>query len=165
MAIADFFFGKPERTKKVPTLAPEQQQFLNQILSQLMQTTPGAFQYIQDLLSESPEAAERFGAPARREFQEQIVPQLAERFAGVGGLSSSGFQQALGQAGAGLAERLTAMREGLRPGALSALSGLGQLGLGTQTFQQQRIGGQPGFLQSLPQIGGILGRGLLGGLF
>jgi hypothetical protein len=109
---------------------------------------------------------ERFAAPARREFFEQTVPGIAERFAGEGGLSSSAFQQALGQAGAGLSERLTAMREQLRPQTLSALQGFGQMGMGTKPFGYQTTAAQPGFLQSMlgSTIGGLgrMGATMLG---
>lgn len=70
--------------------------------------------YLQDLMSQNPEAYQRFAAPAMRQFNEQIAPGIANRFAGTGSLSSSGFQNALAGAGADLGERLGSLRAGLQ---------------------------------------------------
>jgi hypothetical protein len=132
--------------------------------------------YLQQLLSGDPQSTASFEAPAMRQFNEQIIPGLAERFSGLGAgsQSSSAFQQALGQAGAGLSENLQALRSGLQFGALpnalgfsqqpiSNYQGLAGLGLGTQMkgFAPK----QPNFLQQLisalaggaGQFGGTLG--------
>ena len=162
-----------------------QKGLLQQLLSQLqgqntnIQQNP-LFQqgsnFLQQLLSGSPESTAAFEAPAMRQFNEQIVPGIAERFSGLGAgaQSSSAFQQALGQAGAGLSENLQAMRSGLQFGGLghalnfsqqpiSNYQGLAGLGLGTQMkgFAPK----QQGFLQQLlmalaggaGQAGGAIG--------
>lgn len=85
-----------------PTQTPQQQQFQNKILEML----GGQLGEANDF--------ESFAAPFRREFNEQTVPGIAERFAGLGGLSSSGFTQSLGQAGAGLNEKLASLQTGLK---------------------------------------------------
>lgn len=131
--------SKKPGLKKVSTLSKPQQGFQNQIL-QMLQGQLGqggsfgqAQNYLQNLLSGSPESMQAFQAPAMRQFNEQIVPGLAERFSGLGAgsQSSSAFQQALGQAGAGLAENLQALRSGLQGGAASQLLGLPGQFLGT----------------------------------
>lgn len=143
--------------------------------------------FLQQFLSGSPESTAAFEAPAMRQFNEQIIPGLAERFSGMGAgaQSSSAFQQALGQAGAGLSENLQALRSGLQMQALpqalgyaqqpiSNFQGLAGLGLGTQTkgympkqqpFWQQLLAGLSG---GVGQLGGQLGGGYFGkklGLF
>lgn len=117
-----------------------------------------------DLLSGSPESYEKFEAPMMRQFNEQVVPGIAERFTGVGGQSSA-FQQALGNAGAGLQENLASMRGGLQQqgaqGLLQALMGLSGQGLGTHAFENVYQPKAPSFLQSLfGGIGGGVGSGL-----
>ena len=113
--------SKKPGLKKIPTMSKPQEGLQNQIL-QMLQGQLGqggsfgqAQNYLQNLLSGSPESMQAFQAPAMRQFNEQIVPGLAERFSGLGAgaQSSSAFQQALGQAGAGLAENLQALRSGL----------------------------------------------------
>jgi hypothetical protein len=100
--------NKKEEVKQYPTLTPEQGAFQNKILQML----GGQL--------ESPNF-ETFAAPYKRDFQENIVPGIAERFAGLGGLSSSGFTQSLGQAGGALEEKLAALQEGLKSDQFSKL--------------------------------------------
>lgn len=180
--------------KKISTLSKGQQRVHDTTLQQIMQMLTGGqaniqqsplFQagssYLQNLLSGSPESTAAFEAPALRQFQEQIIPMLAERFSGIGAgaQSSSAFSQALGSAGAGLAEDLADLRARLQQGAagqalgyaqqpVSNLFGLSQLGLGTQAqgfvpkqtpFWQQLLTGLGG---GLAQIGGQFGTQALG---
>ena len=146
----------PAGYTKIPTMTKGQSGFLQQLLGQLSNQSTNIGQnplfqqgsnFIQQLLSGSPESMKSFEAPAMRQFNEQIIPELAERFSGMGAgaQSSSAFQQMLGQAGAGLSERLQSLRSGLQLGALpqalgfsqqpiSNLLGFGGLGLGSQAF-------------------------------
>lgn len=70
---------------------------------------------------------------ARKQFHEDTVPNLAERFAGSGGLNSSALVGQLGKAGSDLESKLAALRSqyGLeRAGTLGSLAqGQQQLGL------------------------------------
>lgn len=124
------FFGKKESSKKFETLSPQQEGLQNQLIQMLapllQQGQIGKqplFQqgqnYLQNLLQGDENSFKRFEAPFMRQFNEEIIPQLAEKFAGLGAGSSSGFQQALGQAGAGLSERLAQLRSGLQFGAVN----------------------------------------------
>lgn len=83
--------------------------------------------YLKSLISQDPQAMQQFEAPIKREFSEQIMPQISERFAGLGALNSSAFQQSIAQAGAGLSERLAALRGGLGMQATSMLPGMSQM--------------------------------------
>lgn len=78
-------------------------------------TFQGGNNYLQDLFSNNPDAMNRFQEPYLQNFNERIAPDIANRFAGMGtgnsGLSSSGFQQTLAQAGRGLQSDLASMRE------------------------------------------------------
>jgi len=100
--------NKKESVKQYPTISPEQQAFQNKILQML-----GGQLEVPDF--------ETFAAPYKRQFQQETIPGIAERFAGLGGLSSSGFTQSLGQAGAGLNEKLAALQEGLKDRRFSQL--------------------------------------------
>ena len=128
--------------------------------------------FLQQLLSGSQESSQAFEAPAMRQFNEQIIPGIAERFSGLGAgsQSSSAFQQALGQAGAGLSENLQSLRSGLQMGGLSHalnfaqqpisnFSGLASLGLGTQS--KGFVPKQQSFIQQLlTALAGAGGQGL-----
>lgn len=132
----------PKGYNSFSTLNPQQGQLLQQLLGQLIgQGGQGglgnqSFNYLSELLSNSPESFEKFSAPYMRQFNEQILPGIAERFAGLGAgsQSSSAFQQALGQASTGLQENLAALRGQLQLQALpQALNSLQSL-LGMSTF-------------------------------
>ena len=161
--IFEFLFGSGDKLQKVETMTGEQKGALSSLLSQLsgMAAPTGAYgmaqSRLQELLSGTPEAYQQFTAPYMRQFQEQTIPQLAERFAGAGALSSSGFGQALGAAGAGLQENLASMRAGNQLGAIQSALGqylnTAQLGLGAQPFGYQRKVGSPGFLPQFASFG------------
>jgi len=163
--------SKKPGLKKVPTMSKPQQGFQNQLLQMLQgqMGQGGSFNqaqgYLQNLLSGSPQSTQAFEAPAMRQFNEQTIPGIAERFSGLGAgaQSSSAFQQALGQAGAGLSENLQALRSGLQGGAASQLLGLPGQFLGTAmqspfAYMQKQGGG------ALSNTLGSFGQGISPGL-
>lgn len=165
MSISSFLFGKEPTLEQLPTMTPQQQQLLSQLLGGLGAPLGAGMQRLSQLLSGAPEALEAYRAPMMREFKEQIVPGLAERFTGygAGAQRSSAFQQALGGAGAGLAERLAMQRAGLQTGAMGQLGGLLGAGLGATPFGYQFTPGTAGFLGGMaPGLGAGLGMGLPG---
>lgn len=167
--LSGFFGNTPDRF--VNTQTPEQQALMNQVLGNARQMggQGGNYQlannYLSQLLSRDPGVYERFAAPYMQQFEQQTVPMLAERFAGLGGgmgggaLSSSGFGQALGGAGAQLQAQLANLYANLQQnaaqqsiGQYNQLSHLG-LGLQPQSYQPGSTG-----------IGGALGAGVASGL-
>lgn len=167
----------PKGYNRVSTLDPQQRQLFTQWLSSLIGQNFGvgqnpAFQsgqsFLNDMLSGSPEAFEKFEAPYRREFYERTIPALAERFSGLGAgsQSSSAFQQALGQAGAGLSENLASLRGQLQlaslPQALGYAQAPGNQALSLLNMQSQAF--LPKELSFLKQLGlrlsGGIGQGL-----
>lgn len=166
MALKDILFGKGGEYKALPTMGPEQQQLLGQLLGGLQGPLGMGLQNLQSMLGGEAGAYE---APAMRQFQEQILPMIAERFTGAGAQRSSAFGQQLGQAGAGFAENLAMQRAQLQQQGLSQLSGLLGMGIQTPTFQWGQMPGTEGFLGHLLKgvgggIGGIGGSWLGGGL-
>lgn len=156
----------PKGFNTVSTFNPQQGQAFQQLLGSLGGVGQHAANYWQELLSGNSESYDKFAAPYMRQFNEQIVPGLSERFAGAGALSSSGFQNALGQAGAGLSENLASLREGLRgQAATQSMGGLQNLlGMETQAFLPKQLG----FLkQLLLGLSGGVGQGIgsIGGGF
>lgn len=166
MALSDFLFGTPGKIQPLPSMTGEQQQLLAQLLGGLGGPLGAGLGNLQTLLGGGQGAFEAFEKPALRQFQEEIVPQIAERFSslGAGAQGSSAFGQQLGSAAAGLTERLAAQRAGLQSQALQQLSQLLGLGIGTQPFQYATIPGQEGGLSKLfGGVGSALGQfGTLG---
>lgn len=175
MSFWDFFTGSPEKRENVSTLRPEQEGLYNQVVNAGKgRGAGGAFgdsaDYYRDLLSDDSADYNAFAAPAMRQYNQDIVPNISEQFAGMGagGLSSSGFRNAQSQAGVDLAERLGALRAGLRQSGAQGLANIGQQGL--QNYSQNMVTqpGTQGFFSSVaPAIGGAIGAvagGPLGGL-
>jgi hypothetical protein len=117
--------------------------------------------YYQGILSGDTEAFEK---PLMSQFRQEIVPELSERFAGLGAENSSGFQQSLGAAGSNLMERLGMLRANLQSGAAGNLANMAQMqtgnmmgitnqAFGTPSFGYQYMPAQPGFLQNM--MGGL----------
>lgn len=135
--LKSLFTGSSEKDYQQSLLGPEQQGLYGQMQNSLMgQGAGGAFgesaDYYRDLLSDDSQTANMMMAPEMRRFNEQIVPGLAEQFAGMGsgGLSSSGFRNAAVGAGADLSERLGSIRAQLRQQGAQGLQQAGQFGLG-----------------------------------
>lgn len=135
--------------------------------------------WLQELLSQSPE--ERYAgleAPYMRQFQEQIMPGIAEQFAGAGALGSSAFGNAAAGAGTDLMERLASLNinaqnqfRGQQMAALSPAMEYAQLPFRERMMrsqnQQSRYStafGAPSFAyREIPGQAGW-GQGLMGGI-
>jgi hypothetical protein len=160
-----FFTGSPEVRERVSTLLPEQQGLYKQAVKAGMgQGAGGAFgtaaDYYRNLLSDNPADMQAFAAPEMRRFNEQIIPGIAEQFAGMGagGLSSSGFQNASVSAGTDLSERLAALRAGLRQSGAQGLQNIGQTGLQNYSETMTTQPGTEGFLSQIaPAAGTAIG--------
>ena len=99
--------------------------------------------YLQNLLARSPEEQyNTFAQPYMRQFREEIMPEIAERFAGAGALSGSGFQNAISQAGAGLTENLAALKGNLINQMLERQLQGANVGLGYAQMPGQRLSQQ-----------------------
>lgn len=164
MGFQEFFTGKPEKMQQISRLEPGQMPLKNQLLQAGMQGPGGAFgqaaDYYGNLLSNDSEDFNAYAAPEMRRFNEQIIPGLAEQFAGMGSgaLSSSGFRNAAVSAGSDLSERLGAIRAQLRQQGAQGLQNLGQQGLG-QFSENVLRPATPGFLQSASQgLGNLAGQ-------
>ena len=133
----------PNRLQKVPTYTKGQSGLLRNLIDKLNQMSQSgggeqeALAFLQNILNPESEEYQSLVAPYMREFEEKTVPGLAERFAGMGALGSSGFGQALGAAGAGLQEKLQAAATQARGNAATSL--LNQY----NTRTQQALGAQP----------------------
>ncbi len=179
MSISEFFFGKPEQMQQLSRFAPGQEQIFQQM--QQHQLGGGISQdplfgsvmgFLQSIFGGQDEGASALEAPAMRQFREQIIPGIAERFSGLGAgaQSSSAFQQALGGAGAGLAENLAAMRSQRQMDALSPALSFSQVPhqqqmdvLGVSSFENMFRQRQPGILENLlGQLAGGVGPSLMG---
>jgi len=164
MALMDFLFGQPARTEQISRFTPQQTQMLNRggaYGMQGLQNLAPQYQQLMQGLDFNP-----IEQNAMRQFQQQTVPGLAERFSSMGSggaQGSSAFAQSLGGAGADLSSQLGALgaQYGLQRGQLGGqllgqqgniFGNLANMGMQPQ-FDTMQYGAQPGLLQSL--LGGM----------
>ena len=153
----ELLFGTDEEHGQLSTMSPEQENLLQMLTQGMGESGPEMMNYLRELLSGDSQSFNNFAAPMMRQFEEETIPGIAERFGGLGAQSSSGFQQSLGKAGAGLQENLASLRSQLQMQASGQLQGLLGKGLGTKSFENFYKPAQPGMLQGM--AGGI-GQGL-----
>lgn len=164
-SIGNFFTGTPEKRKNVSILRPEQEGLYEQLVGAGKgMGAGGAFgssaDYYRGLLGDDSADYQAFSAPMMRQYSQDIVPGLAEQFAGMGagGLSSSGFRNAQVQGATDLSERLAAIRANLRQSGAQGLANIGQLGLGQYSQNMMTQAGSPGLLGALaPAVGTAIG--------
>ncbi len=173
--INEMLFGKGDKNIQQTTLKGNQEGFLDQLMQQLMQMggqgggMQQAMQTLMGFLDPNSEQYKNFEAPYMQQFEQQTIPGLAERFAGLGGgmgggLSSSGFGQALGAAGSNLQTQLAQMKSNMQRQAAGDIFGqfnqMSGQGLGTRAFENQY---QPGNLGILGEAVNGLASGISGG--
>jgi len=154
MKLSNFLWGNEAKMKQLPNYSPGQNKSLNQLLANLLNLggAGGGYQqsisYLQDLLNPDSEAYDKIAAPYMQQFEQQTLPGIAERYAGAGALSSSGFGQALGAAGADLQTQLASMKQGMMGKAAEGLMGqynqLTGQGLSAQPFSYMEKQASPG---------------------
>lgn len=120
---------------ELPTMGGENKQIFDLLRSQFMQSAPGMFSQLGGLAQGNQQAFEQFEAPAMRQFQQQILPGIANRYVGSGIGGSSGMQNAFAGAGKEFAEDLHSQRLALQLNSMARLMGLGDLLLQTPTSQ------------------------------
>lgn len=166
----NFWVGTPEKRENVSTLRPEQEGLYNQLVNAGMETGAGgafgqAADYYRNLLSDDSADYNAFAAPALRQYNQDIVPGIAEQFAGMGsgGLSSSGFRNAQIQGATDLSERLGAIRANLRQSGAQGLQNIGQLGLQNYSQNMTTQPGTEGFLSQVAPLVGTAAGAYFGG--
>ena len=156
-SVSEWIFGKAPKLQQKPTGTAQQGQFGGHDLISLLQQMMGqgggfnaANQYDQNLLDQGPEAFNNFSAPYMQQFQDRVLPGIAERFAGHGALSSSGFGQAIGGATSDFQSQLAQMFSQMQGQAAgrqqNQFANLSGLGLNYSPFAYHEQQGMQGFL-------------------
>lgn len=160
-SVTDFVFGSRGKTEKLPTQSRDQQAFQSQ-LYQLLQGlggqgggVPSSLQLLMGMLD--PSSNQDFEDRYRQQYEEEVEPQLMERFAGAGALGSSGFGQALGAGRRGLERDLAQLSSQRQTGALGSIldlyQNLGRQHQGQETFAYRQTPPTTGFLPGLLGMG------------
>lgn len=162
--------GSKSKVKQHSLLSDTQRPLQNQLEASAMKQGAGGVygdvaDYYRGNLSNDPTDFNAMAAPEMRRYNEQIIPDIAEQYAGMGSgaLSSSGFQNAAVNAGADLSERLGAIRANLRQNSAQGLQQIGSQAL-NPTVENVMHQGQPGFGQTFASgLGSAIGSGITGG--
>lgn len=155
MDIGEWLWGSSPEVQKLNTGTKQQQQFggndIIKFLQQMMEQGGGlnaANQYDQNLLQGGQEGFNQFAQPYNQQFENKILPGIAERYAGAGALSSSGFGQALGGAASDFQSQLAQLFSSLQSGAAGRQQGqfqnLSNTGLGYEPFAYYEKPGSTG---------------------
>jgi len=157
--LQNWLFGSSPGMQQAPTMTQGQQGLQNQLVGGLGGVQGQGLQYLMQLLSNDPEAFKAFEDPLKQQFQQEIIPDISEQFAGMGsgGSFGSGLNNSLARAGQELSTNLAGLRAGLKNNALQALQGMQ-----SQAFQPsfQNVydpggyGVAGGFLQGIGQGAG-----------
>lgn len=184
MGLFDSLFGTDPKMEQVSRFTPQQEQAFGQFWDNPIDQSPlyqSGSNWLQGILSNSPEAFQQFEAPLMSQFNEQIVPAIAERFGAIAGnRGNSGLNNSLAQAARGLSTNLGGIRAGLQQGAAGQALNYAQQpynnmlsGFGVQSFDNVQTPGTQGFAAPLLSgigaamggpIGSSLGNALGGGL-
>lgn len=169
----EWLFGSSDKFSKLNNYNQGQNQNLNQLTDLTQQGGQGAsdvLKYLMQFMDPNSDVYKNFEAPYRQEFEQETVPGLAEQYAGKGALSSSGFGQALGSAGAGLQTKLAALKAGMQRQAgqdiFSQYNQQSNQSLNARPFDYKQKEGTGGILNNAisAYAGGVGGGGGFGGL-
>jgi len=169
-----------DKAKQGSTYTKGQRNTIDDVLNSIRDMRGGAqdvtqnqnYQTGQDWLQgmfNDPQFFDQFEAPLQRQFQEQTVPELANRFAGMGSggsTGSTGFRNQLAREGSNLSTNLAALRGGMQQQAIPQLQSYAQQPFSNlMNLYQQAL--QPTMNQYTPAssgFGGNIGASLFSGL-
>lgn len=102
--LTELLFGRKGKTEQLPTMTPEQQELLK-LIQQGITSGQGP---LADLFGGFNEEQFNKGVrdPALKNFQENVLPQILEKFSGGGQAGGSGMQRGLLKAGTDLQSQL-----------------------------------------------------------
>lgn len=101
---------------------------------------------------------ENIEAPSMRQFNEQIAPDIANRFASMGSggsMGSTAFRNQINREGSNLAQNLSAQRTGMQQTALPQTYGASQQPFSNLMQMYQQALGQPQMNQYQPPSSGL----------
>ena len=153
--LSEVFFGSKPKTEQISTLNPQQQQMQTQLMNMLGPLLQQGGGFLESLFSGG-QGGDQFSAPYMRQFEEQTIPGIAERFSEADAQGSSAFGQQLGAAGAGLQENLASLQGQLSQQGLQSLMGLLSQGQQPTFNTMYQPGGGGAFTELMKGLGGAI---------
>lgn len=121
-----FGFGKAKKTKlkDYANFSPGQSSLIDELAEGVRSGNKDALAYLNSILSDDESAFADFEAPYKQQFEQEVVPNILEKFTGQGARNSSAARQSLATAGKDLSMNLAAQRAKLKESAVNQLLGL-----------------------------------------
>ena len=119
----------------LPTMGGGQKDLYNLFSSQLGGALPDTFQQLFGMASGNEDVFNKLEAPLLNKFNREILPGIANRYAGSGISGSSGMQNSMATAATDLGTNLQAQRANIMQQSMRDVLGLGEHLLGMQTNQ------------------------------
>lgn len=163
--LGQVLFGTKDKIKKASTLTPEQQQLI-ELINEGLTSGEGAFGDIFGAFNPK-EFEEGVSKPALKNFQENILPQLQEKFIAGNQVLGSGMQRAQNKAGVDLQSKLSELmyqaQQGQKQNRLAGIqTALGKQGV-ENIYKQGTTGAVQGFAQGAGQgLGQVAGAAIAG---
>lgn len=123
------------KQRQIPQFTPQQMNLFQMLLGGAEGGLGGGLDWLSKLASGDESAFSKMEAPAHRQLQGQLG-KIGSRFADMGALGSSGFQQTASGAATDLSERLQSQRVGMQQGAIDRLMNLSQNLLSQRPYEQ-----------------------------
>lgn len=145
--LSEFLFGKKGKSKQLDTKTPEQQALLKLITESLS----GGDNALSDLFGEFDQEGfnEGVSKPALKQFQEEILPMIQEKFIAGNQVLGSGLQRAQTKGASDLQSKLAELMYGAQnQQKQNRMQGL-NTALGTNTFENTYKPGTDGAVQGL----------------
>ena len=153
--LSEIIFGSKPKTEHLSTLNPQQQQLQNQLIQMLGPLLQQGGGFLESLFGGG-QGGDQFAASYKRQFEEQTIPGIAERFSEADAQNSSAFGQQLGAAGAGLQENLASLQGQLSQQGLQALMQLLSQGQQPTFNTMYQPGGGGAFPELMRGLGGAI---------
>jgi hypothetical protein len=148
----EFLFGKKDKTKQLSTLTPEQQELMS-LINEGLTSGQGPFADIFGGFNQD-QFDKGVAQPAMKNFQDNILPQIQEKFISNNQALGGGMQRAQMKAGTDLQSQLAGlMYQAQQDAGKNKMSGI-NTPLGTKTFDNIIKKGTTGVIPSLLQGGG-----------
>lgn len=146
--LKEFLFGKKAKAKKLPTLNPDQEKLLK-LISEGITTGKGPFAEFGGFNQEQFDKG--ITQPSLKLFQEEILPQLQEKFIAGNQALGSGMRRAQIKAATDQQNKLAELMYQAQQGALQNKLSAASLSLGTKPFENIYKPGTPGALQGFAE--------------
>lgn len=149
--LSEIFLGTKDKVTKLPTQSPMQLELAN-LIKQGLTSGTGAFKELFSKFNQQ-DFEEGVAQPEIKRYQQEVLPNIIEKFIGRGSVNGSGFQRNVLKSGTDLASKLAELRYNAQnQQKQNQLAGINNV-TGTKQFENVFQPGQEGLLSKF--AGGV----------